>query len=34
MNECFNSIAVDYPIVKFCKVRSNEINLSDKFVNI
>jgi len=31
MNQCFETIATDYPIVKFCKVRSCEINLSEKF---
>ena len=34
MNQCIETIAADYPIVKFCKVRSSEINLSEKFVNI
>lgn len=31
MNECLEKIAQDYPMVKFCKVRSSEINLSEKF---
>lgn len=31
MNECLESIAKDYSIVKICKVRSAAINLSDKF---
>lgn len=31
MNECLEKIAQDYQIVKFCKVKSSEINLSDKF---
>lgn len=31
MNQCIETIASDYPIVKFCKVRSSEINLSEKF---
>jgi len=31
MNECLNQIAKDYLVVKFCKVKSSEINLSDKF---
>lgn len=34
MNECLESIAPTYPFVKFCKVRSTEISLSDRFVNI
>ena len=32
MNECLETIAKDYAVVKFCKVKSTEINLSDKFV--
>lgn len=31
MNECLEKIAQDYQRVKFCKVRSTEINLSEKF---
>jgi len=31
MNECLESIAPTYPFVKFCKVRSTEISLSDRF---
>ena len=34
MNECLETIAKDYAVVKFCKVKSTEINLSDKFVCI
>ncbi|RNA27196.1 phosducin [Brachionus plicatilis] len=31
MNECLETIAKDYTIVKICKVRSSAINLSEKF---
>lgn len=31
MNECLDSIAKDYSIVKICKVKSSAINLSEKF---
>ena len=31
MNNCLDDIASQYPIVKCCKVRSSEINLTDKF---
>ena len=32
MNDCLDIICKEYAIVKFCKVKSTEINLSDKFV--
>ncbi|CAF0951996.1 unnamed protein product [Brachionus calyciflorus] len=31
MNDCLETIAKDYSIVKICKIRSSAINLSDKF---
>lgn len=31
MNTCLEEIAVQYTVVKICKVRSGEINLTDKF---
>lgn len=34
MNECLDQIAKDYLVVKFCKIRSTEINLSEKFRKI
>lgn len=34
MNECLEQISKDYLIVKFCKIRSAEINLSEKFKKI
>ena len=34
MNECLDQLAKDYLIVKFCKIKSLEINLSEKFVSI
>ncbi len=33
MNDCLETIAKDYAVVKFCKIKSTEINLSDKFVS-
>ncbi len=33
MNDCLDSIANDYNFVKFCRIKSTEIDLSDKFVN-
>ena len=33
MNECLVQLAQDYVVVKFCKIRSAEINLSEKFVS-
>ena len=33
MNQCLDDIAKDYPTVKVCKIKSIEINLSDKFVS-
>ncbi len=33
MNECLEIIARDYAIVKICKIKSVEINLSEKFVS-
>ncbi len=32
MNECLEVIAKDYAIVKICRIKSGEINLSEKFV--
>lgn len=32
MNECLDTLASSYATFKFCKVRSGEISLSDKFV--
>lgn len=34
MNECLEQISKDYLIVKICKIRSTEINLSEKFRKI
>lgn len=34
MNECLVQLAKDYVVVKFCKIRSAEINLSEKFKKI
>lgn len=34
MNECLEQISKDYLVVKFCKIRSAEINLSEKFRKI
>lgn len=31
MNECLETIAHDYPFVKFCRIKSTEVNLSEKF---
>jgi len=31
LNEVLQSLAQDYPIVKFCRVRSNEISLTERF---
>ena len=33
MNACLDEIASNYPIVKICRVKSYEVNLSDKFVS-
>ena len=34
MNDCLEGLAQDYQFVKFCKVRSLEISLTEKFVRI
>jgi hypothetical protein len=34
MNECLEIIAKDYAIVKICRIKSGEINLSEKFVRV
>lgn len=34
MNECLDQLSKDYVVVKFCKIRSAEINLSEKFKKI
>lgn len=31
MNECLEQICKDYLVVKFCKIKSGEVNLSEKF---
>jgi len=33
MNECLETISRNYLVVKFCKIKSVEINLSEKFVS-
>jgi len=33
MNQCLDMICKDYLVVKFCKIKSVEINLSEKFVS-
>jgi len=33
MNDCLEQICKDYLVVKFCKIKSAEINLSEKFVS-
>jgi hypothetical protein len=34
MNDCLEELAQEYQFVKFCKVRSLEISLTEKFVRI